>query len=123
MGFFRGFSGFFQISFGFRVFFGVFRLLSVSGFFGFRVFSGFFWVSGAPMGKKWNAHPNLVLHGSGSGHGCKNAPEPVGCKTRGLPEIRTRTVIPIKYRLLKLNSKGLLHATLSQKSGDREQKR
>jgi hypothetical protein len=48
---FGGFQGFFRFLSGFEFFFGVFRLLSVSGFFGFRVFLGFFWVSGAPMGK------------------------------------------------------------------------
>jgi hypothetical protein len=67
------------------------------GFRFFRFLSGFrfFRVSGAPAGEKRNPHPNPVLRGSGSGHGCKNAPEPapVGCKTRGLPE--TRTAIPM----------------------------
>jgi hypothetical protein len=73
-----------------------------SGF--FQVFLGFFQVLGAPTGEKQNPHHNPVLRGlgSGSGHGCKNAPEPasVGCKTRGLPKTWTWTAIP---NCIKLN--------------------
>jgi hypothetical protein len=44
--------------------------------------------------KKQKSHPNSVLCGSSSGHGCKNAPKltTIGCKTHGLPE--TQTAIP-----------------------------
>jgi hypothetical protein len=85
MGFFRDFLG---------GFLGFFRVLS------------FFRISGAPTSEKRNPHPNPVLRGSGSGHGCKNAPElaSVGCKTHGLP--KTRTVIPKPAQSFKCAHRG-----------------
>jgi hypothetical protein len=50
------------------------------------------------VGEKLNPRPNPILCGSGSGstRGFKIQPEPapVGLKTRGLPETRTRIAIP-----------------------------
>jgi hypothetical protein len=87
---------FFRVSSFFQDFLGFLSGFWV--FFRFLLGFGVFWVLGASAGEKRNLHPNPILRGlgSGSGHGCKNAPEPapVGCKTRGLPEIQTQIVIP-----------------------------
>jgi hypothetical protein len=97
MSFFRGVSGFFRVSFRFRVFSGVFSdFFQVSGFSGFFRVLGFFCFRCTH--EKQNPHPNPIMRGLGldSGHKCKNAsePTPVGCKTHGLAKTQTRTVIP-----------------------------
>jgi hypothetical protein len=80
---FGGFQGFFRFLSGFEFFFGVFRLLSVSGFFGFRVFSGVFWVSGAPMGKNGTHTQTWFYAGRVRVTDVKMHPNPSGAKLVG----------------------------------------